>query len=94
MSDYAAFSVPNVATAQNIATSTTAAPSAALRAGDWMCVVTALTYVMRGPTAVATSSCPALAPNVPHVLRGVQDGDKLSFLADTGTGKAIIWPAQ
>lgn len=92
MSDYATLSVPSLAgSSQSVATSTTSAQSTALRAGDYIVTVTAVTFVLRGsnPTAVA-NTCPMLAANVPYRLRGIQEGEKLAFINGTGTGTAYL----
>lgn len=90
--DYAVLPVPNAAIGQTIATSTTSAQSAALRQTDYVCVVSVITFVVRGSSPTATNACLPLAPNTTHVLRGIQEGEKLAFLAVSGTGTASITP--
>lgn len=91
--DYAGFAVPNTANGQTISTSTTSAQSAALKQGNYTCVVSVITFVLRGSNPTATNACAPLAPNTVHVLQGIQEGEKLAFLAVSGTGTASICPA-
>lgn len=90
--DYAVLPVPNSATGQTISTSTTSAQSAVLRQTDYACVVSAITFVARGSNPTATNAWLPLAPNTIHILRGIQDGEKLAFVVPTGTGTASICP--
>lgn len=90
--DYAVIPVPNVATGQTISTSTTSAQSAALKASDYVCVVSAITFVARGPNPTANNAWMPLTPNTIHILRGIQEGEKLAFILASGTGTASICP--
>lgn len=92
MSDYQILSVPQVAGAvAPVTTGTTSAQSTALpEDGDYMVVVTALSFVLRGSNPTATTSCLPLAPNVPYRLRGMKAGEKLAFVLASGTGVAYI----
>lgn len=90
--DYAVLPVPNAANGQTVATSTTSAQSAALWQKDYACVVSTITYVLRGTNPTATNACLPLAPNTVHILRGIQEAEKLAFLAVSGTGTATITP--
>lgn len=92
MSDYAAFSVPSQANAQAVTLSASSAQSTALAEGDWIVLSTVVAFVLRGanPTAVV-NTCPAIPPNVYTRLRGIQEGDKLAFVAG-GAGTAYLWP--
>lgn len=90
--DYAVIPVPNVETGQTISTSTTSAQSAALKASDYCCVVSAITYVARGTNPTATTSWMPLAPNTIHILRGIQENEKLAFILGSGTGTVSICP--
>lgn len=76
-----------------VATSNVTAQSAALTAGDWLCVVSAVTYVIRGSNPTATTSCMPLTPNVTNILRGIKEGEKLAFILASGTGTASLHPA-
>lgn len=76
-----------------VATSNVSAQSSALTAGDWVCIVSAITYVIRGSNPTATTSCYPLSPNVTNILRDIQEGDKLAFILGSGTGTASLHPA-
>ena len=90
MSNYQIVSVPSSATGQVISTSTTSAQSAALEDADYMLVCTALTFIRRGSSPTATTSCLPIAPNVPYTLRGVKQGEKLAFILAASTGSAYL----
>lgn len=92
MSDYQILSVPKIeGSVSPVTTSTTSAQSGALPDdGDYMVVVTALSFVLRGSSPTATTSCMPLVPNVPYRLRGMKAGEKLAFVLASGTGVAYI----
>ncbi len=90
--DYAVLPIPNSAKGQTITTSTTSAQSSALRQTDYACVVSVITFVLRGSNPTATNACMPLSPNTIHILRGIQEGEKLAFLAASGTGTASLCP--
>lgn len=73
-----------------VSTSTTSAQTAALTAGDYVCVCSALTYVKRGPNPTAVTTDLPIPPNYPVILRGIQEQDKLAFIVPTGTGTASV----
>ncbi len=87
--NYALLSVPRANGSQKVDVTTTSAQSAALTDADAIVTVTALCFVTLATTAVANTSM-ALAPNVPYRLRGIKQGDKLAFIAPTGTATAYI----
>ncbi len=91
--NYAALPAPTLQNGQAVSVSTTSAQSTALLQRDYLVTVTALVFVMRGtnPTAVSGTSM-ALAPNIPYVLKGIQENDKLAFVAPTGTASAYLTP--
>lgn len=76
-----------------VSMSTTSAQSAALAAGDYVCVVTVACCILRGANPTATTSCLPLAPNEATILRGIQNGEKIAFITPTGTGTALLHPA-
>lgn len=89
MSDYAAQAVPRLNNSQKVDVTTSSAQTTTLIGADAIVTVTALCFVTLGATAVANTSM-ALAPNVPYRLRGIVDGDRLAFVAPTGTATAYI----
>lgn len=85
------YTVPNTGVGvAPVSTSTTSAQSAALTAGDYVCVCTALTYAVRGSNPTATTQGLPIPPNVPVILRGIQEQEKVAFILPTGTGTAAL----
>lgn len=91
--DYVQFPAPREANSQSVALTTTSAQSAVLRDTDYMVMVTALAFMRCGtnPTAAANTGM-ALAANIPYQIKGVKEGEKLAFVAATGTATAYITP--
>lgn len=75
-----------------VSITTSSAQSAALTAADYVCVVTVACSILRGTNPTATTSCMPLSPNEAHVLKGIQDGEKIAFIAPSGTGTALLHP--
>jgi len=74
-----------------VTTSAVSAQSATLKAGDYVCVCSALTFVVRGENPTATLQGLPVPPNFPAILRGVQEGEKLAFVnIAAGSGVAYI----